>query len=40
VAQAAEVVGDELKTPKVNGFAEGEAIARQMFIVDGDDEQG
>jgi hypothetical protein len=27
-AQAAKVVGDELKVPKVNGFAEGESTAR------------
>jgi hypothetical protein len=30
-AQAVEAVGDELETPKVNGFDEGEAIARQAF---------
>jgi hypothetical protein len=27
-AQASKVVGDELKVPKVNGFAEGESTAR------------
>jgi hypothetical protein len=32
-AQAAEVVGDELKVPKVNGFTKGESIACQMFTV-------
>jgi hypothetical protein len=37
-AQAAEVVGDELKVPKVNYFAKGESTTRQTFTVgmDGD----
>jgi hypothetical protein len=38
-AQATKVVGDELKTPKVNGFVEGKAIAYQTFIVSGDDKR-
>jgi hypothetical protein len=37
-AQATEVVGDELKTPKVNGFTEEEATARQTFTIGGDGE--
>jgi hypothetical protein len=35
-AQAAKVVGDELKVPKVTVFAKGESTARQTFTV-GDD---
>jgi hypothetical protein len=38
-AQATKVVGDELKTPKVNGFVEGKAIAYQTFTVSGDDKR-
>jgi hypothetical protein len=37
-AQAAEVVDDELKVPKANGFTKGESIARQTFIVSNDDD--
>jgi hypothetical protein len=36
VAQAVEVVGDELEVPKMNGLTEGESTARQMFTVSGD----
>jgi hypothetical protein len=32
-AQATEVVGDELKVPKMNSFAKGESTARQTFTV-------
>jgi hypothetical protein len=35
-AQAAEVVGDELETPKSNGFTEGEATSRHTFTVNSD----
>jgi hypothetical protein len=35
-AQGAEVVDDELKVPKVNGFFERESTVRQTFTVDGD----
>jgi hypothetical protein len=37
-AQATEVASDELKTPKKNSFAKGEATARQMFTVSDDNE--
>jgi hypothetical protein len=37
-AQAAEAVGDELKAPKVNGFAEGEDTAHQAFTIGGNGE--
>jgi hypothetical protein len=36
--QAAEAVGDELETPKANGFTEGEATAQQAFPASSDDE--
>jgi hypothetical protein len=32
-AQSTEVVGDELKVPKMNSFAEGESTARQTFTL-------
>jgi hypothetical protein len=35
-AQVAEVVGDKLKPPKVNGFIEGEATACLMFTIGSD----
>jgi hypothetical protein len=35
-AQAAEVVSNELKAPKTNGFTEGEATACQALTVDSD----
>jgi hypothetical protein len=35
-AKTSEVVGDQLKVPKVNGFTEGESIARQTFTVGSD----
>jgi hypothetical protein len=31
-----EVVGDELKTPKANDFAKGEASVRQAFVISSD----
>jgi hypothetical protein len=34
--QVTKVVDDELKAPKVNDFAEGEATTHQMFIIGGD----
>jgi hypothetical protein len=39
-AQATEVVGNELKAPKANGFTEGEATTHQTFVVNGDGERG
>jgi hypothetical protein len=38
-AQTAEIVDDELKVPKVNGFAEGESTAHQTFTVGSDGDQ-
>jgi hypothetical protein len=35
-AQAAEAISDELKAPKMNGFVEGKATARQTFTVGND----
>jgi hypothetical protein len=32
----AEVVGDELEAPKVNGFTLGETTARQVLTIDSD----
>jgi hypothetical protein len=37
-AQAVKAFGDELKSPKANGFAEGEATTCQTFNIGGDDE--
>jgi hypothetical protein len=37
-AHATEIVGDELKAPKVNGFANGQATTHQIFTIDGDGE--
>jgi hypothetical protein len=37
-AKTVEAVSDELKTPKVNGFAEGEATTRHAFTIGGDNE--
>jgi hypothetical protein len=36
VAQAAESISDELKAPKMNGFIEEKATARQTFTVGSD----
>jgi hypothetical protein len=38
-AQVVKAFGDELKSPKANGFAEGEATTCQMFNIGGDDER-
>jgi hypothetical protein len=35
-AQTAEIVGDELKVPKVNGFTKWESTSRQMLTVGSD----
>jgi hypothetical protein len=35
-AQTAEIVGDELKVPKANGFIEGKSTAWQMFTINSD----
>jgi hypothetical protein len=39
-AQTAKIVGDELKVPKANGFAEGESTARQTFTISSDGDHG
>jgi hypothetical protein len=36
--QASEAVNDELKEPKANSFAEGEATAPQTLTISGDDD--
>jgi hypothetical protein len=38
MAQATEVVGDELEVPKANRFAKGEATAGQVLAIGGDAE--
>jgi hypothetical protein len=39
-AQVVNIVDDELKTPKANGFTKGEATTHPMFTVNGDGERG